>query len=158
VARFLIVGCGCRGRALAEELIAGGHAVRGTTRDATRTPEIEAAGAEAVVADPDRLGTVTTRLAGTTVVCWLMGSAGDAAVNAERLPALAERLVDSGVRGLVVEAVGTAPEDALRVGADAARRAGESHRMPVEVVDADPGDHDAWLTAMRAAAGRVLAA
>ena len=32
LARVLIVGCGCRGRALAAELVAGGHAVRATTR------------------------------------------------------------------------------------------------------------------------------
>ena len=38
MARVLIVPCGCRGRALAAELAAAGHAVRGTTR----SPELEA--------------------------------------------------------------------------------------------------------------------
>ena len=33
MARVLIVGCGGRGRALARELVAAGHTVRGTTRD-----------------------------------------------------------------------------------------------------------------------------
>ena len=32
MARVLIVPCGRRGRALAAELVAAGHAVRGTTR------------------------------------------------------------------------------------------------------------------------------
>ena len=46
MARVLIVGCGCRGRALAADLRGAGHAVRGTTRDPGRTAAIAAAGAE----------------------------------------------------------------------------------------------------------------
>jgi 3-hydroxyisobutyrate dehydrogenase-like beta-hydroxyacid dehydrogenase len=46
LARVLIVGCGCRGQALARELRAAGHAVRGTTRDAGKVAAIAAAGAE----------------------------------------------------------------------------------------------------------------
>ena len=38
MARVLIVGCGGRGQALARELAAAGHAVRGTTR----SPQVEA--------------------------------------------------------------------------------------------------------------------
>ena len=38
---MLIVGCGCRGRALAADLIAAGQAVRGTTRDPGRIEQIE---------------------------------------------------------------------------------------------------------------------
>ena len=34
MARVLIVGCGCRGQALAAALLEDGHAVRGTTRSA----------------------------------------------------------------------------------------------------------------------------
>ena len=78
MARVLIVGCGCRGRLLAEAVRADGHAVRGTTRDASGLEAIEAAGAEGVVADPDRLGTLMRALAGVTAVCWLLGSADDA--------------------------------------------------------------------------------
>ena len=36
MARVLIVGCGGRGQALARELVAAGHAVRGMTRDPAR--------------------------------------------------------------------------------------------------------------------------
>jgi hypothetical protein len=61
VARVLTVGCGCRGRALAERLAGSGHAVRATTRNLARTAAIEAAGAEAVVADPSRLATLLPR-------------------------------------------------------------------------------------------------
>ena len=62
MARALIVGCGCRGRALAGELVTAGHEVRGTTRRSERLAEIEATGAEAVLADPDRLATVVPQL------------------------------------------------------------------------------------------------
>jgi uncharacterized protein YbjT (DUF2867 family) len=157
VARVLIVGCGCRGRSLAAALIADGHAVRGSTRNPTRTAAIVESGAEAVVADPDRLGTLMQALAGVSAICWLMGGAGDAAaVNGERLQTLTERLVDTHVRGLVYEAGGTAGPEILGAGAEIVRRAGATWHMPVEVVTDDPSDHDGWLASMRAAVGRIL--
>ena len=97
MARVLIVGCGCHGRALAGELAGAGHAVRGTTRDPARVAGIEAAGAEGAVADPDRLGTVMAQLAGVSVVCWLMGSVdarSATALHGPRLQTLLQRLVD----------------------------------------------------------------
>jgi nucleoside-diphosphate-sugar epimerase len=157
VARVLIVGCGCRGRSLAAALIADGHAVRGTTRDQAGTAAIEESGADAVVADPDRLGTLMTALAGVSVICWLMGGAADApAVNGERLETLTERLVDTHVRGLVYEAAGMAGPEALGPGEEIVRRAAATWHMPVEVVSADPADHHAWLASMRGAVGRIL--
>jgi hypothetical protein len=157
VARILIVGCGCRGRSLAAALLADGHAVRGTTRDGARARTIEESGAEAVVADPDRLGTLMPALAGVSAICWLMGAASNApAVNGERLQALMERLVDTHVRGLVYEAGGAAGPAVLGPGAEIVTSAAASWHMPVEVVRDDPADHGAWLAAMRAAVGRIL--
>ena len=156
MARVLIVGCGCRGRSLAAALIADGHAVRGTTRNPERTAAIEESGAEAVVADPDRLGTLMRSLAGVSAICWLMGGADHAAVNGERLETLTERLVDTHVRGLVYEAAGTAGPAVLRAGEEIVRRAGAAWHMPVEVVTDDPADREAWLASMRAAVGRIL--
>jgi putative NADH-flavin reductase len=157
VARVLIVGCGCRGRALAAELAGQGHAVRGTTRDSSRAGQIESAGAEAVVADPDRLGTLMAPLAGVGVVCWLMGSVRDAPeLHSERLRTLTERLVDTHVRGLVYEAAGSAGRALLGEGEEIVRRASATWRIPVEVVDADPARHADWLAAMRASVGRLL--
>jgi uncharacterized protein YbjT (DUF2867 family) len=75
MARVLVLPCGGRGQALARALVSDGHAVRGTTRRPERTEAIRAAGAEAVVADPDRVGTVMEAIAGVTVVCILLGSA-----------------------------------------------------------------------------------
>jgi hypothetical protein len=159
VARVLIVGCGCRGRELAWELRAAGHAVRGTTRARERLTEIQGAGAEAVLADPDRLGTVMTQLHGVTLVCWLMGSAeGDTAegLHGPRLRTLLERLVDTPVRGVVYEAAGSLDPELLAGGAAAVREASARWSIPAEVVEADPGEREGWLAAMTAAVGRLL--
>jgi nucleoside-diphosphate-sugar epimerase len=162
MARVLIVGCGCRGRDLAAALIADGHAVRATTRDPANTAAIAATGAEAVTADPDRLGTVTAQLQGVSVLCWPMGSATGAseqvaALHGPRLRSLLEALVDTHVRGFVYEAAGSVDRALLAQGAAMVREAGTTYRMPVEVVDADPCDGD-WPEAMRTAVARALAA
>jgi len=163
MARILIVGCGCRGRELAASLVAEGHAVRGTTRAAARLPAIEAVGAEAVLADPDRLATVTAHLQGIGVLCWLMGTAAGApgtvaALHGPRLGSMLETLVDTHVRGMVYEAAGSAPSALLAEGAEAVRRAGATFRMPTEVVGRDSADHGAWRDEMTAAVGRILTA
>jgi hypothetical protein len=162
VARVLIVGCGCRGRALASALTGDGHAVRGTTREPALAGPIEAAGAQAAVADPDRLATLLSHLEGVSAVCWLMGTAAGepeavAALHGPRLQTLLATLVDTPVRGLVYEAAGSVRPDRLEQGADIVRAAGRTHRMPVEVVERDPADHGGWLEAMRAAVARILA-
>ena len=161
MARVLIVGCGCRGQRLAAALAADGHAVRGTTRSPARLAEIEAAGAEAVIADPDRLGTLLPALAGVSAVCWLMGSAeGDAdavaALHGPRLESLLEKLVDTHVRGAVYEAGGTQPAELFAHGAAIARHAALTYRMPVRVVDRRPTEVDDWVAAMGAAVEGVL--
>ena len=159
---MLIVGCGCRGRALARALIADGHAVRGTTRDPGRAEVIRAAGAEPYVGDPDRVGTIMGAWAGVTVVCWLLGSArGDAetvaALQGPRLRTTFEELVDTPVRGVVYEAAGTAPGEVLARGLEVARAAHETWRIPLAVLDADPDEHERWLGDARAAVEGLLA-
>ena len=161
MARVLIVGCGCRGRALAALLIEDGHAVRGTTRSPNRLAAIEAAGAEPVLGDPDRLGTLLPALVGVSAVCWLMGSAGGAseavaALHGPRLSSMLEKVVDTPVRGVVYEAAGTAPAELFEEGAAIARKAALTYRMPVRIVDRRPADVDGWAAAMRAAVDSVL--
>jgi hypothetical protein len=159
VARVLIVGCGCRGRALAAELLGAGHEVRGTTRDPARIAAIDAIGAEGVVADPDRLGTIMGQLAGVSALCWLLGTVdalSAAELHGPRLHRLLERIVDTPVRGVAYEAAGSVDAEALAAGAATLREAGETWRMPAEVVTADPSDHEAWLAAMTAAVKRLL--
>lgn len=157
MARVLIVGCGCRGLALARAMPE--HVVRGTTRLPERVPELETAGIEAVVAEPDRLGTLVPALAGVSVVCWLMGTAsGSPELHGARLQTLMEHLVDTPVRGLVYEAAGTVEPRLLQQGADIVLEASRTWHMPGEVVSADPAAFDEWLEAMHEAVGRVLMA
>ena len=141
MARVLIVGCGCRGQALARDLVAAGHVVRGTTRDPARADAIAAAGAEPYLGDPDRIGTLMGALAGVTVVCWLLGAVPDPDLHGGRLRMLFEKLVDTPVRGVVYER-------ALPEGEAIARDAAERWRIPVAVIE--PGGDAA------AAVGRVM--
>src|ERR671925_268355 len=127
MARVLIIPCGCRGQALARELVAAGHVVRGTTRHPAKTAAIAAAGAEPYVGDPDRIGTLMGALAGVTIVCWLMGTVPVPELHGGRLRMLFEKLVDTPVRGVVYE--GTEGEAI-------ARDAAERWRIPVAVLPA----------------------
>ena len=127
MARVLIVPCGGRGCALARELVAAGHAVRGTTRDPARAEAIRAAGAEPVVADPDRVGTLMGRSpASPSSACSSARPPGEpeqvAALHDGRLRMLWETLVDTPVRGIVYEAAGTVPADVLAHGRGVAER------------------------------------
>ena len=149
MARVLIVPCGCRGRALARELVAAGHAVRGTTRDPAHADGIRAAGAEPYVGDPDRIATLMEGLVGVTVVCWLMGTVPVPELHEGRLRMLWEKLVDTPVRGVLYE--GSLPQ-----GEEVARAASRTWQIPLEVVREEPGDHEAWLIAAKAGVDRLL--
>jgi uncharacterized protein YbjT (DUF2867 family) len=107
MARVLVVGWDARAEELARELRERGHLVRGTSLNEAQLPAIEAAGAEAVAADPGRLGTLLPHLQGVSAVCWLAG-------DSPRLEPLVETLVDTHARGLVCEP-GPAAETARRV-------------------------------------------
>jgi uncharacterized protein YbjT (DUF2867 family) len=163
VARCLIIGCGCRGRLLARELIAGGHAVRATTRATANVPELEAAGTEPFVGDPDRVATIARAFEHASVACVLLGSAtGDPvaleALHGTRLEMLLARMLDTTVRGIVYEAAGTIDADVLAGGAEIVRATCEDSRIPYVLLDAEPGDPDAWVAAAARAVGDVLAA
>jgi len=161
VARILIIGCGCRGQALARELRAAGHAVRGTTRDPARAGAIAQAGAEPYVGDPDRIATLMEAIAGVTILCWLMGTAtGDpqrvAALHDGRLRMLWEKLVDTPVRGVVHEVAGPLDPEVLARGRAVSLAAHETWRIPLELLDAGPADHERWRAAAAEAVGRLL--
>ena len=161
MARCLIIGCGCRGQALAGALAQDGRPVRATTRDPARVPAIEAAGAEAVVADPDRVGTLIQALDQVTVVVLLMGSATGSpaqieALHGTRLEMLLTKLVDTTVRGVVYEARGTAPDIVLRAGARRVEEFGRTTRARYELLEADPADPERWVAAASAAVERCL--
>ncbi|MGI8712383.1 MAG: NAD-binding protein [Solirubrobacteraceae bacterium] len=163
MARCLIVGCGCRGQTLARELRAQGHAVRGTTRDPARRAAIEWAGAEAFIGDPDRVGTLFEALDHVGVLCLLLGSATGsevalAALHSTRLDMLMEKMLDTTVRAVVYESVGSVPAEVLRVGTERVRYACERSLIPYVLLAADPSDHSAWTPAAVAAVQRALMA
>jgi uncharacterized protein YbjT (DUF2867 family) len=144
MARALIVGCGCRGRALGQQLVEEGWQVRGTSRREQGLAEIEAAGIEPALADPNLPSTVLDLVADVTRVFWLLGSAqGDEelleAIHGSRLERILERLVDTPVRGFVYEAAGSVDGALLEQGAAAVRAAGKRWRIPIVVVEDDPG-------------------
>jgi hypothetical protein len=158
----LIVGCGCRGQALARALRTQGHAVRGTTRTEARRTAVEAAGAEVWIGDPDRIATISYALADVTILCWLMGSAEGpaekvAALHGSRLRMLLERSIDTTVRGLVYEAAGTVDPALLAQGAATVQSACDYSEIPHALPDADPADHGAWLAAALDAVAALLA-
>ncbi|HYV16096.1 MAG TPA: hypothetical protein VE972_08740 [Conexibacter sp.] len=162
MARVLIVGCGCRGQALARALRERGHAVRGTTRDPAGRAAIEATGAEAWIGDPDRIATISYALDGVTILCWLMGSAQGtpdalAALHGSRLKMLLERTIDTTVRGLLYEAAGTVEPALLAAGAETVRVACTYSEIPHALLRADPAEHDAWLAGALAGVEELLA-
>lgn len=163
MARALIVGCGCRGRALGAALAGDGWAVRGTSRDEAGLAAIEAAGIEPALADPLHPGTLLDLVGDVAIAVFLLGSAvGDdeslAAIHGHRLEGLMERFVDTPVRGVVYEGAGSVDAALLTGGAEIVRLAGITWRIPFAVAEADPGDAPAWVEAMTGAVSAVIAA
>jgi len=163
VARCLIIGCGCRGLALTAALRSDGHAVRATTRDPARAAELEAAGAEPFVGDPDRVQTISRALDHVGVLCVLLGSAtGTAdrlrALHTTRLAMLLEKTLDTTVHGVVYEAVGTVDPAVLSAGAGVVAAACDRSLIPYVLLSADPREHEAWTAAAAGAVRRALLA
>ena len=159
--RVLLIGGGCRGLALAELLVADGHAVRAVTRSEARRARIEAAGAQCWIADPDVVGTLRYALESVTILVWALGTATGspdavAALHGSRLEMMLSKSIDTTVRGIVYEAAGSVPAEVLEAGVDELRRACELNEIPFAVLTADPADADAWATEARAAIDRLL--
>jgi len=155
-----MVGGGCRGLRLARELVADGHAVRAVTRSEERRVEIEAAGCECWIGDPDRIGTLRYGLDNVTVLLWLLGTATGpnvADLHGSRLRMMLEKVTDTTVRGVLYEATGTVDAEALRAGAAEVARARELNEIPGALLEVDPRDHEAWVGAARAGIERLLA-
>jgi TrkA-N domain len=161
MARCLIIGCGCRGLELARGLRADGHAVRASTRDPARVATLEAAGLEALLADPDRVATLASALDHVAVAYILLGGAigtpeAVAALHTTRLDMLLSKILDSTVRGIVYEAVGSVDAEVLAAGAARVRAFAEDSHVPYVLLGSDPRDHEGWLTEARAAVAQVL--
>jgi uncharacterized protein YbjT (DUF2867 family) len=150
MARALIVGCGCSGRALGAELRDEGWEVRGTSRDAEGLAAIEAAGIEPARADPEQPGTVLELVDDVAVVLWLLGSATGpaeqlATIHGPRLEGLLERLVDTPVRGFVYEGAGNVDAELLAGGAELARHAESTWRIPVAITATPRSAGPPWV-------------
>jgi uncharacterized protein YbjT (DUF2867 family) len=161
LARCLIIACGCRGAALASELRADGHAVRGTTRQTARCSELQADGIEPHLGDPDRVATLAPALEHVTVACVLLGSARGtdeelADLHGSRLQMLLTRLLDTTVRGVVYEAAGSVDRAVLSRGARILRDACEASMIPYVLLEADPSEHTGWLAAATAGVKTLL--
>jgi uncharacterized protein YbjT (DUF2867 family) len=161
MARVLIVGGGCGGRELAADLVAAGHAVRVTTRDPERGPEILATGAEPYIGDPDRVGTLVAALDGVAIVLWALARAtGErAAVSAlhrDRLRAFVEKTVDSTVRGIVYDALGTVPGEDILGGLFELRRAKEIWNIPILAFASERDDPQSWAAEAKDAIESML--
>ena len=104
--------------------------------DAARARELESSGhvvEDADGVDPDRLATLTPRLEGVSVVCWLFGRSDSEALHGDRLESLVEYLVDTPVRGSVYERAAAYPR-----GEEIVARASDTFRIPCAVIS--PGD------------------
>jgi uncharacterized protein YbjT (DUF2867 family) len=161
VARLLIVGGGCRGLQLAQAATGEGDAVRVVTRAPAHRAQIEAAGAECWIGDPDRLGTLRGALEGVAIVCWLLATASGPeeqvrALHGDRLRAFLEQAVDTPMRGFVYEVVGTVDGGVLAAGAEIARTLTGRNEIPLELLYADPQEPEGWLAAARSAVGDLL--
>jgi hypothetical protein len=147
----MIVGGGCRGRRLAGEMVAEGHAVRVSTRTEEGRAAIEEVGAECWVGTPDRLATLRGALESVTILCWMLGSAVGSAAElhalfTERLEFLLTQAIDTTVRGFLYEARGTSVgEETMRAGEAVVRALTERNSIPVAFLTEDPREREAWV-------------
>ena len=123
--------------------------------------EIEEAGAEAIVGDPDVIGTLARSFEHVSVACVLLGSAVGppeqlAALHGTRLEMLLTRMVDTTVRAVVYEAAGSVEPRLLERGAALVRERCEDSRIPYALLRVDPADHHGWTAAAAAAVHRAL--
>lgn len=160
MARCLIVGCGCHGRELARDLVQQGHVVRGTTRQAETLPAISAAGAEGLLADPDRIATIVPALDHVTVIILLLGSASGSdeqlrALHGPRLEMLLTKILDTTVHGIVYEAEGSVDPALLTEGAARVERVCAQSRIGCAMLRCSRDDPQ-WLPEAMATVGASL--
>jgi hypothetical protein len=154
-----MVGGGCRGLRLARTLVAEGHAVRAVTRSPARRAQIEAAGCECWIGDPDRIGSLRYALDNVTVLLWLLGTATGPNVEAlhgPRLRMMLDKVTDTTVRAVLYEAAGSVDPAVLEAGAAELALARRLNEIPGALLEADPHDADAWVAAAREAVEHLL--
>jgi hypothetical protein len=148
--RVLLVGGGRPGLELTRRLADDGHAVRFVTRHEGFRAEIEAAGGECYIGDPDRIGSLRYGLDNVTVLLWLMGRAPAGDLHGSRLTMMMERTIDTTVRGMVYEGTDG--------GAEVVERMAAYNEIPFSILHVDRDDPEAWVTAVLGEIDGVLAA
>ena len=162
VARIVIVGGGCRGRRLAGELRASGHAVRITTRSEARRAEIERTGAECWIGTPARLSTLRGALDGATLACWMLARPSGRpdelqALHGRLLEGFMRQIIDTTVRGFIYDASPQAPERrALEGGTEIVESLGGFNAIPVKVLAPARDDGESWIASARSAVEELL--
>jgi hypothetical protein len=146
-----MIGGGCRGTALARSLVAEGNAVRAVTRTEGRRRELEEAGCECWIGDPDRIGTLRYALDNVTVLLWLLGTVAVNELHGSRLAMMLDKTTDTTVRGVVYE-LGS------QSGVREVERAHDRNEIPFALLRTDARDLEAWLPAARAAIDSLLGA
>ncbi|HEV2982689.1 MAG TPA: hypothetical protein VGX51_14765 [Solirubrobacteraceae bacterium] len=162
MARILIVGGGCRGRLLAGELVALGHAVRVTTRSETRRTEIERTGAECWVGTPARLSTLRGALDGVTVACWMLARVSGEreelrALHGSRLESFVRQVIDTTVRGFIYDASPHALErQLLQAGSQIVESMAGFNAIPARVIVSVRDDDGSWIASAYTAVEELL--
>jgi hypothetical protein len=145
-----MVGGGRPGLELTRRLAADGHAVRFVTRHEGFREEIEAAGGETYIGDPDRIGSLRYALDNVTILLWLLGPVPGGDLHGSRLTMMMERTIDTTVRGVIYE--GTVD------GAAVVEQMAAYNEIPYAILDAPRDDADAWASAILREIDGVLAA
>lgn len=164
VARILIVGGGCRGRALAVRLVQEGrHAVRITTRTESGRAAIETTGAECLIGTPDRLASMRGALDGVTIACWMLVTAqGDPeqvqALHSSRVESFLSGAIDTTMRGFIYEAATSrgSAHDPVLAGERIVRTIAERNAIPITTLQTDIADSAAWQKEALAAIDGLL--
>lgn len=135
--------------------------MRGTTRDHDNLPAIEAAGAEGVLADPDRVSTLVPALEHVTVIVILLGGASGSIeqlrdLHGPRLEMLLTKVLDTTIHGIVYEAVGSVDPTLLNEGAARIHSVCTKSRIGYGLLQRPRGD-PRWLPDAAAAVEATLA-
>ena len=131
--------------------------MRIVTRTEAGRARIEAVGAECLIGDPNRLGTLRGVLEGVTVACWLLATAAGSPkqlheLHVSRLPAFLGQAIDSTMRGFVYEAPAATLTQALELaeGAQCVQALAQRNAIAATAITSDPRDADLWLRDARA--------
>jgi uncharacterized protein YbjT (DUF2867 family) len=153
--RLLLVGAAsARGLELTRSLTADDHAVRAVTRTEEHRAVLEEAGAEVWIGDPDVVGTLRYALENVTILAWCLGSATGTdeelvPLHGSRLHMMLEKTIDTTVRGVLYESVGTVDSNILGDGAAIVQKMYAENEIPYRLLDAPADPVDLWAAAAR---------